>query len=178
MVYRDREGAMPDVTVVIGSGGIGTAIARRLGNGRTVLLADNNSGLLERAAAELRDAGYTIETQVADVSDRASVRALAASAAGLGPVLQVINTAGLSPNMAPVERLLAVDLYGAAVVFEEFEAVIAPGGAGLIIASMAGHMMPALSPEQDQALARTPRMTCWRLPSCKARPCPTRWWPT
>jgi NAD(P)-dependent dehydrogenase (short-subunit alcohol dehydrogenase family) len=155
---------MVEVIVVIGSGGIGTAIARRQGNGGTVLLADCNAALLEQAAGELRDAGYAVEAQVVDVADRASVRALAAKAAGLGAVLQVINTAGLSPNMAPVQRLLEVDLYGAAVVFEEFDAVIAAGGAGLIIASMAGHMMPALPPEQDLALAQTPADELLALP--------------
>ena len=70
--------------------------------------------------------------------------------------MQVVNTAGLSPNMAPVDRVLAVDLYGTAVVFEAFGQVVAPGGAGLVISSMAGHMMPALPPEQDHALAYTP----------------------
>jgi len=59
-------------------------------------------------------------------------------------VRQVVNTAGVSPNMAPPERVLAVDLYGSAVIFEEFGRVIAPGGAGLVISSMAGYMLPAL----------------------------------
>jgi hypothetical protein len=63
------------------------------------------------------------------------VRALADKAAELGSVVQVVNTAGLSPNMAAPGRVLAVDLYGSAVVFEEFGRVIAPGGAGLIISS-------------------------------------------
>jgi NAD(P)-dependent dehydrogenase (short-subunit alcohol dehydrogenase family) len=78
--------------------------------------------------------------------------------------MQVVNTAGLSPNMAPVDRLLAVDLYGTAVVFEEFERVIAPGGAGLVISSMAGHMIPALPPEHDRALAYTPADELLALP--------------
>jgi hypothetical protein len=30
--------------------------------------------------------------------------------------------------MAPVDKVLAVDLFGAAVVFEEFEKVISPAG--------------------------------------------------
>jgi len=58
--------------------------------------------------------------------------------------------------MASAARVLEVDLYGSAVVFEEFERVIARGGAGLIISSMAGHMMPSLPPEHNQALAFTP----------------------
>lgn len=153
-----------DVIVVIGAGGIGTAIARRQGIGKTLLLADFNGSTLAAAAEDLRSASYVVETRAVDVSSRDSVRALTAAASGLGNVMQVINTAGLSPNMAPVQQLLAVDLYGSAVVFEEFEQLIAAGGAGLIVSSMAGHMMPALPPEQDHALAYTPADQLLALP--------------
>jgi NAD(P)-dependent dehydrogenase (short-subunit alcohol dehydrogenase family) len=153
-----------DVVVVIGAGGIGVAIARRQGFGRTVLLADYNQDLLQRAAEELRNGSYTVEAQVVDVASRASVRALADRAASLGNVMQVVNTAGLSPNMAPPDRVLAVDLYGSAVVFEEFGRVIAPGGAGLVISSMAGHMIPELPAEQNKALAFTPADELLDLP--------------
>lgn len=112
----------------------------------------------------LRDTGYVTEAQQTDVTDRTSVRALADKAASLGSVIQVVNTAGLSPNMASVAKLLIVDLYGTAVVFEEFRRVIASGGAGLVISSMAGHMMRALPPEQEDALARTPADALLALP--------------
>lgn len=153
-----------EVIVMIGAGGIGMAIARRQGFGRTVLLADFNSQTLASAAQSMRDAGYAVETQLADVSSRESVEALAAKAASLGSVTQVVNTAGLSPNMAPIEGVLKVDLYGAALVFEVFGEVIAPGGSGLIISSMAGHMLPALPPEQDQALIHMPTEELLALP--------------
>jgi len=52
--------------------------------------------------------------------------------------------------------VLAVDLYGSALVFEEFGRIIAAGGAGLIISSMAGHMLLALTPEQDKSLDFSP----------------------
>lgn len=153
-----------DIVVIIGAGGIGLAIARRQGFGKTILLADLNEQTLQNAASQLRDAGYLVKTHAVDVASRPSVESLAAYAASLGKVMQVINTAGLSPNMAPVDKVLQVDLYGAAVVFEEFEKVIAPGGAGLIISSMAGHMMPALTPEQDHALAYTSTEELLNLP--------------
>ncbi|MCX6628116.1 MAG: SDR family oxidoreductase [Candidatus Solibacter sp.] len=107
-------------------------------------------------AKELEVASYRVSSRKVDVSSRESVRALADEAASLGAVIQVINTAGVSPNMAPPDRILAVDLYGSAVVFEEFERVIAPGGAGLIVSSMAGHMSPALPAEQEHDLAFAP----------------------
>jgi NAD(P)-dependent dehydrogenase (short-subunit alcohol dehydrogenase family) len=153
-----------EVVVVIGAGGIGMAIARRQGFGRTILLADHDEDLLQRAAGDLRNGSYIVEAQAVDVAARGSVRALAEKAASLGKVMQLVNTAGLSPNMAPPERVLAVDLYGSALVFEEFGRVIAPGGAGLVISSMAGHMMPELAAEQNQALAFTPADALLDLP--------------
>jgi NAD(P)-dependent dehydrogenase (short-subunit alcohol dehydrogenase family) len=153
-----------DVVVVIGAGGIGMAIARRQGFGKTVLLADFNEKTLTAAAADLRDASYTVETHKVEVASRESVRLLVDFASTLGAVVQVVNTAGLSPNMAPAARVLAVDLYGSAVVFEEFGRVIARGGAGLIISSMAGHMLPALTSEQNKALAFTPAEKLLDLP--------------
>lgn len=145
-----------DVIVVIGAGGIGQAIARRQGFGRTILLADRNESTLAQAAQALGGAGYVVETRSVDVTQRASVQALAHAAAALGPVTQVVNTAGLSPNMASVEKVLEVDLYGSALVFEIFGDVIAPGGAGLIISSMAGHMMRQLPEADEKLLAHTP----------------------
>jgi len=145
-----------EVVVVIGAGGIGMAIARRQGFGKQILLADFNEKLLAAAAKELESASYKVTTLKVDVSSRASVRTLADAAAALGPVVNVVNTAGVSPNMAPPDRVLAVDLYGSAVVFEEFERVIAPGGAGLIVSSMAGHMSAGLPAEQEHELAFAP----------------------
>lgn len=161
-----------DVVVVIGSGGIGLAIARRQGCGKTLLLADVDENKLSFAAADLQAAGYTVVAQTVDVSSRASVKALADKAASLGNVIQVINTAGLSPNMASAARVLEVDLYGSAIVFEEFERVIARGGAGLIISSMAGHMMPSLPPEHNQALAFTPADDLLKLDCLSAEAIP------
>lgn len=161
-----------EVVVIIGAGGIGVAIGRRQGFGKTVLLADFNEKTLNAAALAMRDAGYAVETHPVDVSSRQSVHALATAAAALGNVVQVVNTAGLSPNMAPIEGVLKVDLYGTAVVFDEFGQVIAPGGAGLIISSMAGHMMPALPPEQDQALIHTPTEDLLKLPFLQANAIP------
>jgi NAD(P)-dependent dehydrogenase (short-subunit alcohol dehydrogenase family) len=153
-----------DVIVVIGAGGIGQAIARRQGFGKTILLADWNEETLAKAATDLGSASYAVVTKKVDVTSRASVQALAEAAAALGPVMQVVNTAGLSPNMAPVEKVLEVDLYGSAVVFEEFGKVIASGGAGLIISSMAGHMMRQLPEEDERQLAHAPADQLLALP--------------
>jgi len=152
------------VLVVIGTGGIGLAIARREGAGKTILLADINEQALAEAAKDLENTGYTVHTQVVDIAARASVTALAAAAAALGDVMQVVHAAGLSPNMAPPDKILAVDLHGTALLLEEFGRVVAVGGAGIVISSMAGHMPPALGQAADEALARTPADELLALP--------------
>ena len=118
----------------------------------------------------MRAASYAVETQAVDVSSRESVVVLVEKAAALGSIVQVVNTAGLSPNMASAQRVLEVDLYGSALVFEAFSEVIALGGAGLIISSMAGHMLPLLTPEENYALAFTPADELLDLPFVKAVP--------
>jgi NAD(P)-dependent dehydrogenase (short-subunit alcohol dehydrogenase family) len=153
-----------DVIVVIGAGAIGQAIARRIGVGKQILLADINPDSLSATAALMETSGYNVSSHPVDISSHESVRALAAAAADLGPVTGVVHTAGLSPAQAPTEAILRVDLVGVALVLEEFGRVIAAGGSGVVISSMAGHMIPALTPEHDAALARTPADELMQLP--------------
>jgi NAD(P)-dependent dehydrogenase (short-subunit alcohol dehydrogenase family) len=63
-----------------------------------------------------------------------------------------------------VEAILAVDLYGTALVVEEFGNVVASGGAGVVVASQSGHRLGALSAEEDKALATTPADELLGLP--------------
>jgi len=154
-----------DVVVVIGVGGMGLAIARRIGSGRAVMLADFNESTLEAAAAQLRVEGHDVTAERVDVADHASVAKLANAAAALGRVTHVAHTAGLSPVQAPIDAILHVDLLGVAYVLDEFQRVIAPGGAGVVIASMAGHMAaPSLPAELQGALAATPTDQLLDLP--------------
>ena len=99
-----------------------------------------------------------------DVSSRPSVLALVEKATSLGEVWGVIHAAGVSPSQAPKETILKVDLYGTALVLEEFCNVIAPGGSGIVIASMSGHRLPALTAEENALLATTPVEELLALP--------------
>src|SRR5215208_4258085 len=147
---------MSHVIVVIGAGSIGQAIARRVSAGKQVLLADLRQGNAEVAAEVLRNAGFEVSTATVDVSSRESLHALVETATALGDVTGVIHAAGVSPSQASPAAILAVDLYGTAVLLEEFGNVIARGGAGVVIASQSGHRLAALTAEQDRALAMTP----------------------
>jgi NAD(P)-dependent dehydrogenase (short-subunit alcohol dehydrogenase family) len=126
---------MSEVTVVIGAGSIGQAIARRVSAGKQVLLADLRQGNADAAAEVLSNAGFEVSTAAVD-----------------------------SPSQASPAAILAVDLYGTAVLLEEFGNVIARGGAGVVISSQSGHRLGALTAEQDAALATTPADELLTLP--------------
>ena len=147
---------MTDVIVVIGPGQIGQAIARRVGVGKHVLLADLRQENADAAAEVLSNAGYEVSVATVDVSSRDSVHALVEKATGLGQVTGLIHAAGVSPSQASPATILHVDLYGTALVLEEFGNVIASGGSGVVIASQSGHRLPPLTVEQNNALATTP----------------------
>jgi len=153
-----------NVVVVIGAGLIGQAIARRVSAGKHILLADLRQENADTAAKIFNDAGFSVSTTKVDVSSRASVNALVETAKSFGQISGVIHAAGVSPSQASPETILKVDLYGTALVLEEFGNVIAPGGSGVVIASMSGHRLPALSAEQNAALATTPVEELLTLP--------------
>ena len=155
---------MMNVIVVIGAGSIGQAIARRVSAGKHVLLADLRQENTDTAAKILGDAGFEVSTATVDVSSRQSVHALVETATVLGDITGVIHAAGVSPTQASPATILMVDLYGTALVLEEFGNVIARGGAGVVIASQSGHRLPALTPEQNRALATTPADDLLALP--------------
>lgn len=155
---------MKEVVVVIGAGQIGQAIARRIGAGKHVVFADIRRENADAAAEVLAGTGFEVATAVVDVSSRTSVHALVDTATASGEVTGVIHTAGVSPSQAPVEAILQVDLYGTALVLEELGNVVASGGAGVVIASQSGHRLPALTADQDLALATTPADDLLSLP--------------
>jgi NAD(P)-dependent dehydrogenase (short-subunit alcohol dehydrogenase family) len=160
---------MTNVIVVIGgAGSIGQAIARRVGAGKHVLLADLRQENAETAAKVLGDAGFEVSTAEVDVSSRKSVEALVRTAAELGEVTGLIHAAGVSPSQASPATILKVDLYGTALVLEIFGNIIARGGAGVVISSQSGHRLPPLSIEQNAALATTPVEELLDLPMLQA----------
>ena len=155
---------MKEVHVIVGPGSLGLAIARRVGAGKHIVLADLNEDNAAAAAKTLAEAGFDASTAGVDIASRASIQALVATAAASGPITGVVHAAGVSPTQASPATILRVDLYGTAVVLEEFGHVMARGGAAVVIASQSGHRLPALSAEQNRALALTPADALLALP--------------
>lgn len=129
-----------EVVVIIGSGGMGTACGRRLGVGRTVVLADADANRLATAQATLEEEGFNVVGTHVDVADRASVAALAREADGIGPIRTIVHTAAVSGSMRlPAERMFAVNLSGTIHVLDCFVGVARPGTVAVVISSGAAY---------------------------------------
>src|ERR1700722_5263606 len=179
MVHRRQPGPgrlMPsrstdnEVLVIIGVGGMGVSIARRVGAGRTIVLADINAAGLNAAADALTDDGRRVLTQEGDVTSRSSVATVAETAQAAGRVTAIVHTAGLSPQQASAEAVLAVDLLGVAFTIDEFGRGIDAGGAARGIASTAGPLQPALDPPIEQQSASPPTGELLGLEACSKIP--------
>ncbi|MBO7097102.1 MAG: SDR family oxidoreductase [Alphaproteobacteria bacterium] len=146
---------MKDVVVLMGAGSIGVAIARRVSYGRHLVVADLRLEHAEEIAKNLNNAGFETSAVAADLSSRESILSLIEHSQKFGKITHLINAAGVSPSQAPIEMVLKVDLYGTAVLMEEFGKVIAEGGSAIMISSQSGHRLGALSQEENELLALT-----------------------
>jgi len=67
-----------------------------------------------------------------------------------------INTAGASPHQTNPQHIINLDLIGSAYALDAFGDVMARGGAGILISSMTGYMLPEPLPQQvEDALTVT-----------------------
>ena len=132
------------------------AIVRRMAYGNKIFVADWKLENAQAISKTLTEAGFDTVPFKTDISSRASILELIATAQKEGEISMLVNAAGLSPSQSTKEHILAVDLYGTAVLLEEFGKVIKPGGTGVTISSQSGYRMPALTAEEDRLLATTP----------------------
>jgi NAD(P)-dependent dehydrogenase (short-subunit alcohol dehydrogenase family) len=139
-----------------------------VGVGKHIVLADLHEKNAKAAAEIFENAGYEVTVATVDVASRESIHALVEKATALGSVTGLIYAAGVSPSQASPATVLKVDLYGTALVLEEFGNVIASGGSGVVIASQSGHRLPPLTVEQNKALATTPTEDLLTLPFLNA----------
>lgn len=147
---------MKDVFVLTGAGSIGIAIARRMGIGKHIILADSNIENARRESQILYNAGFENSIIEVDISSRESILKLIDFSKSYGKIKYFVNAAGVSPSQASIETILKVDLYGVAVLLEEFAKVIEKGGSGIIISSQSAYRLGSLTDEENKLLANYP----------------------
>ena len=120
-------------------GGMGMAIARRLGERHRLLLVDRDRDRVVAQAAQLAAEGHDATYCVADVTSSADVTQLAAVTEERGPLAVLAHVVGLSPSMGTFREIVMVDLVGAALVEQAIRPVAAVGTAAVFVSSNAGH---------------------------------------
>lgn len=169
---------MQRVAVITGgAGGMGLATAKILGRDHHVVICDLNQGRLDQAIAELKQLGIRCDSMVCDITERASVDALLRHASGLGKLVAVIHTAGISPQMADPHTILKVNALGTVNVTEACYTIADEGFALVNVASMAAHMFPALLlPLRAYPLAQTQPEVFLKKTQARCRFMPSRFY--
>ena len=128
--------------LVVGAGGLGGAVARGLAaHGADVVVADVDAARAAVLADELAAAGVTAAGVAVDVTDEASVAAMAdAAVVALGGVDALVNAAGATvrkraEDLAPAEwrRILEVNATGTFLCCQAVGAHMAGSGGGAIV---------------------------------------------
>lgn len=148
---------MANVCVITGGGsGMGLAAAKFMPKDKIIIVSGRTVKKLEKAVSELTDLGYQAYAHACDASDRESVKGLAAYAASLGEIKNVIHAAGMSPAMASPEKLLRVNALGTVYINQEFSKVMKPGSVIVDVSSNSAYVLPKfLISKKTYALAET-----------------------
>ncbi len=140
------------VLITGAAGGMGRACARLFGAADDLVLSDVSAANLERFSDELRADGYNVEAFAGDMSDDGLIALLVqAISAGERP-FAVVHTAGLSPSLADWKAIMQVNLVATEKLLQALVPALVPGTSLVLIASSAGHMMPAVA-QVDAVLA-------------------------
>ena len=135
------------LTVITGgAGGMGKAIAKKIGPEYDLVLADRSEEALAKAVEELTTLGITAHTCIVDIADKESVEKLAEYAASLGDVKNVVHTAGVSPTNTKAEDVLKINGLGTMYMTESFFPIMAGGGAMINFGSVAAY---TLEPQEE-----------------------------
>lgn len=132
----------PDLplAVVVGAGGLGMAVSRRLAVGHRILLADINGHAAEAGAARMRGEGCDATAFACDATDPQAVSRLAIAVEQHGGFGSVVYVAGLSPSAADFHAIMRVNLMGAALVCDALLPQARQGSAAVLVSSMAARM--------------------------------------
>jgi len=150
---RSAEARRPLAVITGACGGMGLACARVFARHHRLVLTDVSAERLASLAAQLTADGAVVAAQAAgDISGAEAIAAIAQAVEAHGPLGALVHTAGLSPALAPWDRIVEVNLSGTVRLLDALEPRLAPGAAAVLIASIAGHKFTS-KPEIDALLA-------------------------
>lgn len=149
---------MANVCVITGGGsGMGLEAAKFMPKDKIIVVSGRTMQKLENAVAELKALGFEAYAKTCDTSDRESVKELAAFAASLGEVKNVINSAGVSPAMKGTpETILRINALGTVYINQEFSKVMSAESVIVDVSSNSAYILPSfIIPKKVYPLAET-----------------------
>jgi NAD(P)-dependent dehydrogenase (short-subunit alcohol dehydrogenase family) len=137
---------MANVCVITGGGsGMGLEAAKFMPKDKIIVLSGRTVAKLEGAGKELEALGFTAYAKACDTSNRESVKELAAFAASLGEIKNVINAAGVSPAMKGTqESILRINALGTVYVNQEFSKLMNKGSVIVDVSSNSAYILPSI----------------------------------
>ena len=137
---------MANVCVITGGGsGMGLEAAKFMPKDKIIVLSGRTVSKLEGAVKELEALGFTAYAKACDTSNRESVKELAAFAATLGEIKNVINAAGVSPAMKGTqESILRINALGTVYVNQEFSKLMNKGSVIVDVSSNSAYILPSI----------------------------------
>ena len=126
---------------------------------KIIVISGRTVAKLEKAVEELKALGFEAYAHACDTSDRESVKKLAAYAATLGEIKNVINAAGISPAMGGAgdqEKILRINALGTVYVNQEFSKLMKAGSVIVDVSSNSAYALPGfIIPKKAYPLAET-----------------------
>ncbi|MEY3007736.1 MAG: hypothetical protein RI942_2078 [Pseudomonadota bacterium] len=125
------------------AGGMG-AVAARLSaqQGNDLVLVDRPSDALKHLEQECRQLGCNVRAYRFDLTDPESLNSLIDNLRSEAGITGCIYTIGVSPQMAPAETIIDIDIIKTRELISELKGVIAAGGALVAITSMSAYLCP------------------------------------
>ena len=141
-MYEVGSNARPDwpLAVVVGAGGMGIAITRRLGQSHRLLLVSRSQATLDNQAAALHTEGHDVITCACDVTDARGIARVADVVANNGPMRTLAHVIGISPSMGDFRAVMAVNLVGPAMMADALLPFAKTGTAAIFVSSLAAYM--------------------------------------
>jgi len=131
--------------LILGAAGGMGAVSARLSalQGNALVLVDRPSDAFDHLEEECRKLGGSVTAYRFDITDADSVNHLINNLENEPEITGCIYTIGVSPQMAPAEIIIKIDLIKTRELISDLKGVIAPGGALVAITSMSAYLCPA-----------------------------------
>lgn len=111
--------------------------------GYSLVLADLPTPRLDELQEEFSGRGVATEKYPLDVTESDSIARMVAALENTGGADAVIHTVGVSPHMAPWNKIIDVDLVGTVAFLEALRPALNKGSATVCISSCSAYLCPA-----------------------------------